>query len=129
MDTYVSSGRPLGPAYQDSHSVDFTFIFPNNSSASGLQKLTLPCYRGGGGGRGSAAVAVGEQRTNGMLEILPDIEILPGMLEILPDIEILPDARNATVCRNTTKDKRVRFAEPTKQDQVPRVQNDIIPLD
>jgi hypothetical protein len=82
---------------------------------------------------GSAVVLVGERRTSGMLEILPDIEILPdarnGMLEILPDIEILPDARNVTVCRNTTKDKRDRFAEPTKQEQVPRVQNAIIPLD
>ncbi len=59
---------------------------------------------------------VGERRTS-------------EMLKILPDIEILPNTRNVTVCRNTTKKKRVRFAEPTKQDQVPRVQNGIIPLD
>jgi hypothetical protein len=55
------------------------------------------------------------------------------MLEILPDIEILPDARNVTACRNTTKDKRVRFTDevPRKQNGivVPRVQNGIIPLD
>jgi hypothetical protein len=61
------------------------------------------------------------------------------MLEILPDIEILPDARNITGC-NFTKDRQVRFAEPTKQDQraaprvqngneVPRVQNGIFPTD
>jgi hypothetical protein len=62
------------------------------------------------------------------------------MLEILPDIEILlPDARNITGC-DITKDRQVRFAEPTKQDQraaprvqngieVPRVKNGIFPTD
>ena len=49
------------------------------------------------------------------------------------NIEILPDARNVTVCRNTTKDIRVRFADEVPRTQngivVPRVQNGIIPLD
>jgi hypothetical protein len=69
---------------------------------------------------------VGEQRTN-------------GMLEILLNIDILPDAQNITGC-NITKDRQVWFVEPTKQDQrvascvqngieVPRVQNGIFPTD
>ncbi len=56
-----------------------------------------------GGGCGGSVVVVGERRTNGMLEILPDIEILPDA-----NFEV-PCTQNGIV--------------------VPRVQNGIIPLD
>ena len=66
---------------------------------------------------------VGERRTSGMYEILPETKNKWDVQNVTPETKNKWDVQNVTVCRNTTKDKRVRF------DEVPRVENGIIPLD
>ena len=71
---------PLGGIDQEALKQAFSQVSMNNSV---IQILNM--YSGGGGGITPWAIfveicittTVGERRTNGMLEILPDIEILP----------------------------------------------------
>ena len=58
-----------------------------------------------------------------MYEILPETKNKWDVQNVTPETKNKWDVQNVTVCRNTTKDKRVRF------DEVPRVENGIIPLD